>query len=69
MRLTFHRQRRFRRARLVSAGYLAPVTAEVKAWDGYGQLLDVAKKLSTGADGQMYPLDSMLGVHRALLPP
>src|SRR5438045_3184130 len=27
---------------MVSAGYLAPITAEVKAWDGYDQLFDVA---------------------------
>ncbi len=47
---------------LIAAGYLAPVTAEVKAWDGYGKLLDVAKKLSTAKDGQMYQLDTMLGV-------
>lgn len=47
---------------LVAAGYLAPVTAEVKAWDGYDQLFDVAKSLSTSKDGEMYQLDSMLGV-------
>ena len=47
---------------LVAAGYLAPVTAEVKAWDGYDKLLDVAKRLSTAKDGQMYQLDTMLGV-------
>jgi len=47
---------------MVAAGYLAPITAEVKAWDGYDQLFDVAKKLSTSADGQIYALDSMLAV-------
>lgn len=47
---------------LVAAGYLAPITAEVKAWDGYDQLFDVAKALSTHADGEMYQLDSMLSV-------
>jgi multiple sugar transport system substrate-binding protein len=47
---------------LVAAGYLAPVTSEVKAWDGYDKLLDVAKRLSTAKDGQMYQLDTMLGV-------
>lgn len=47
---------------LVAAGYLAPVTAEVEAWSGYNQLFDVAKKLSTAADGKMYQLDSMLAV-------
>jgi multiple sugar transport system substrate-binding protein len=49
---------------MVSAGYLAPITAEVKAWDGYPQLFDVAKKLSTSADGQIYALDSMLLVQQ-----
>jgi multiple sugar transport system substrate-binding protein len=49
---------------MVSAGYLAPITAEVKAWDGYDQLFDVAKKLSTSADGQIYALDSMLLVQQ-----
>src|ERR1700722_4191366 len=49
---------------MVSAGYLAPMTAEVKAWDGYVQLFDVAKKLSTSADGQIYALDSMLLVQQ-----
>jgi len=49
---------------LVSAGYLAPITAEVKAWDGYAQLFDVAKKLSTRANGEIYALDSMLGVEQ-----
>ena len=47
---------------MVSAGYLAPITAEVKAWDGYDQLFDVAKKLSTSADGQIYALHSTLDV-------
>ncbi len=47
---------------LVAAGYLAPIGAEVKAWDGYDQLFDVAKELSTRPDGEMYQLDSMLSV-------
>jgi multiple sugar transport system substrate-binding protein len=51
-------------ADLVSAGYLAPITAEVKAWDGYAQLFDVAKRLSTRADDKIYALDSMLGVEQ-----
>jgi multiple sugar transport system substrate-binding protein len=49
---------------MISAGYLAPITAEVEAWDGYGQLFDVAKKLSTGADGKIYALNSMLAVEQ-----
>ena len=49
---------------MVSAGYLAPLTAEVKAWDGYDQLFDVAKRLSTSADGEIYALDSMLLVQQ-----
>jgi multiple sugar transport system substrate-binding protein len=51
-------------ADLVSAGYLAVITTEVKAWDGYAQLFDVAKRLSTRADGKIYALDSMLGVEQ-----
>src|SRR3984957_3746598 len=49
---------------MVSAGYLARITTEVKAWDGFAQLFDVAKKLSTSADGQIYALDSMLLVQQ-----
>jgi multiple sugar transport system substrate-binding protein len=49
---------------MVSAGYLASMTEEVRAWDGYHQLFDVAKKLSTSADGQIYALDSMLLVQQ-----
>ena len=49
---------------MVSAGYLAPITAEVKAWAGYDHLFDVAKKLSTSADGQVYALVSMLAVEQ-----
>jgi multiple sugar transport system substrate-binding protein len=51
-------------ADLVSAGYLAPITTEVKAWEGYAQLFDVAKRLSTRADEKIYALDSMLGVEQ-----
>lgn len=32
-------------ADMVEAGYLAPVTKEFKAWDGYANLYDVAKRL------------------------
>ena len=49
---------------MVSAGYLAPITADVKAWGSYDQLFDVAKKLSTSADGQIYALVSMLAVEQ-----
>jgi multiple sugar transport system substrate-binding protein len=49
---------------MVSAGYLALLTAEVKAWDGYDRLFDVAKRLSTSADGEIYALDSMLLVQQ-----
>jgi multiple sugar transport system substrate-binding protein len=49
---------------MVSAGYLAPITAEVKAWEGYDKLFDVAKRLSTSVDGQIYALDSMLLVQQ-----
>jgi multiple sugar transport system substrate-binding protein len=30
-------------ADMVAAGYLAPITTELKAWDGYSQLFDVGK--------------------------
>ncbi len=49
---------------MVSAGYLALLTAEVKSWDGYDRLFDVAKRLSTSADGEIYALDSMLLVQQ-----
>ncbi len=49
---------------MVSAGYLALLTAEVKAWKGYDRLFDVAKRLSTSADGEIYALDSMLLVQQ-----
>ena len=49
---------------MVSAGYLALLTAEVKAWDGYDWLFDVAKRLSTSSDGEIYALDSMLLVQQ-----
>lgn len=51
-------------ADMVAAGYLAPITTELKAWDGYAQLFDVAKALATGKDGQMYILPAMLNVQQ-----
>jgi multiple sugar transport system substrate-binding protein len=47
---------------LVAAGYVADITAAVQGWDGYPELLDVVKRLSTMPDGKMYQLDSMLSV-------
>src|ERR1700751_2039422 len=49
-------------ADMVAAGYLAPITKELKAWDGYSQLFDVGKTMVTSADGQMYALPAMLDV-------
>jgi multiple sugar transport system substrate-binding protein len=49
---------------MVSAGYLAPITVEVKGWEGYDQLFEVAKKLSTSSDGQIYALFSTLDVEQ-----
>jgi multiple sugar transport system substrate-binding protein len=47
---------------MVAAGYLAPMGTEVKGWDGYGQLFDVAKKLVTEKDGEIHVLPAMLSV-------
>ncbi|MBV9244903.1 MAG: extracellular solute-binding protein [Methylobacteriaceae bacterium] len=51
-------------ADMVAAGYLAPLTNEVKGWDGYGQMFDVAKKIITGKDGQIYDFPTMLNVQQ-----
>ena len=51
-------------ADMVAAGYLAPITTELKAWDGYSQLFDVGKAMATGKDGQIYVLPSMLNVQQ-----
>ena len=47
-----------------AAGYLAPVTAELKAWDGYAQLFDVGKAMATSKDGQIYVLPAVLNVQQ-----
>jgi len=49
-------------ADVVAAGYLAPITTELKAWDGKSQLFDVGKAMATGKDGQIYALPAMLNV-------
>jgi multiple sugar transport system substrate-binding protein len=46
----------------VAAGYLAPITTELKAWEGYSQLFDVGKLMATNKDGQIYALPAMLDV-------
>ncbi|MBV9458099.1 MAG: extracellular solute-binding protein, partial [Bradyrhizobium sp.] len=51
-------------ADMAAAGYLAPLTAELKAWDGYAQSVDAAKAMATGKDGQMYVLPAMLNVQQ-----
>ncbi len=51
-------------ADMVAAGYLAPITTELKAWDGYSQLFDVGKAMATSKDGQIYVLPSMLNVQQ-----
>ena len=51
-------------ADMVAAGYLAPVTSEVQAWDGFSHTFDIAKKLVTGKDGQIYVLPAMLSVQQ-----
>ena len=49
-------------ADMIAAGYLAPITKELKAWDGYSQLFDVGKTMVTSQDGQIYALPAMLDV-------
>ena len=49
-------------ADVVAAGYAAPITTELKAWDGYSQLFDVGKAMATSKDGQIYALPAMLDV-------
>jgi multiple sugar transport system substrate-binding protein len=51
-------------ADMVAAGYLAPITAELKAWEGYSQLFDVGKAMATSKDGQIYVLPAMLNVQQ-----
>ena len=51
-------------ADMVAAGYLAPITTELKAWDGYSQLFDVGKAMATSKEGQIYVLPSMLNVQQ-----
>jgi multiple sugar transport system substrate-binding protein len=51
-------------ADMVAAGYLAPITTELKAWDGYPQLFDVGKVMATSQDGQIYVLPAMLNVQQ-----
>jgi multiple sugar transport system substrate-binding protein len=51
-------------ADMVAAGYLAPITAELKAWEGYSQLFDVGKAMATNKDGQIYVLPAMLNVQQ-----
>ncbi len=51
-------------ADMVAAGYLAPVGAEMRAWEGYDRLFDVAKSLVTAGDGEIYVLPSMVNVQQ-----
>jgi multiple sugar transport system substrate-binding protein len=51
-------------ADMVAAGYLAPITTELKAWEGYSQMFDVGKAMATGKDGQIYVLPAMLNVQQ-----
>jgi multiple sugar transport system substrate-binding protein len=51
-------------ADMVAAGYLAPITTELKAWDGYAQSFDVGKAMATSQDGQIYVLPAMLNVQQ-----
>jgi multiple sugar transport system substrate-binding protein len=49
---------------MIAAGYVAPITDQVKAWEGYGQLFDVTKTLVTEKDGKIYAMPGMLGVQQ-----
>src|SRR5258707_11473558 len=49
-------------ADMVAAGYLAPITKELKAWDGYSQLFHVGKTMVTINDGQIYTMPAILDV-------
>ncbi|MGO7450296.1 extracellular solute-binding protein, partial [Rhizobium ruizarguesonis] len=49
-------------ADMVEAGYLAPVTKEFKACDGYANLYDFAKELAVSPDGETYVMPFMLGI-------
>lgn len=49
-------------ADMVAAGYLAPITAEFKAWEGYGDFYDVAKQLAVSPDGETYVMPFMLAI-------
>ena len=51
-------------ADMVAAGYLAPLTETLESWDGYEHVFDVAKKLVTNADGEVYVLPAMLNVQQ-----
>src|SRR3984885_4584427 len=51
-------------ADMCAAGYLAPITTELKAWDGYSQSFDVGKAMATSQDGQIYVLPAMLNVQQ-----
>ena len=47
-------------AEFSTAGYLEPVTDEMKAWDGWNDLFDVAQKLALSDDGNIYIMPTML---------
>lgn len=51
-------------ADMVAAGYLAPLGADLNAWDGYKDYFDVAKKLAVSPDGETYVLPFMLGIQQ-----
>jgi multiple sugar transport system substrate-binding protein len=51
-------------ADMVAAGYLAPVGAELNAWEGYADFVDVAKQLAISPDGETYVMPMMLGIQQ-----
>jgi multiple sugar transport system substrate-binding protein len=51
-------------ADMVAAGYLAPVGAELAAWPGYKDFVDVAKQLAVSPDGETYVMPYILGIQQ-----
>lgn len=51
-------------ADMVAAGYLAPVGAELAAWEPYKDFVDVAKKLAVSPDGETYVMPYILGIQQ-----
>ena len=51
-------------ADMVAAGYLAPVGAELAAWEPYKDFVDVARDLAVSPDGETYVMPYILGIQQ-----